>query len=96
MSEASNGEAGRLLSCSALLEHTPPKLTLSSQVERLEFQAAQLNEILGEVIATVFVNLNRGNIRCCSDEADKNLRAYMDSRSKWREQLMCSNAPHQP
>lgn len=86
-----NVPSGAAVACSALLEHTPPKLTLAAQVERLEFQAAQLNEMLGETIATVLVNLDRGNIRTCDQEAEKNLRAFLVSRSKWREQLMCSN-----
>lgn len=60
-------------------------------MERLEFQAAQLNEMLGETIATVLVNLEKGYICTSSSEAEKNLRAFLDSRSKWREQLMCSN-----
>ncbi len=84
-------KGGAAVACSALLEHTPPKVTLAAQVECLEFKATQLNEMLGETIATVLVNLEKGNICTSSSEAEKNLRAFLDSRSKWREQLMCSN-----
>lgn len=73
-------------------ENDPQNPTLAAQVERIEFQASELNRMLGETIATVLVNLERGHIRTCSPEAEKNLRAFLESRSKWREELTGSNS----
>lgn len=69
----------------------PPKLTLAEQVERLESRAEKLNEALGETIATVLLSLETGYIRASDQQAEKNLRAFLENRSELREQLMSSN-----
>jgi hypothetical protein len=88
MSQQTVSMPGVMVAGLAAPEHSSSKLKLAAQVERLEFQAEQLNEMLGETIATVLMNLEKGYLCTSSSKAEKILRAFLDSRSKRREQLM--------
>lgn len=61
-----------------------PAPTLAQQVAQLEYQRDQLNQLLGELIATCLVNLHSGSIKC----DDSAFRQYVEVRSNLRKQLM--------
>lgn len=58
--------------------------TPSQQVAQLEYKCAQLNEMLGELVATIIVNLERGSLQC----QDPSFREFVLVRSNIRAQLM--------
>lgn len=61
-----------------------PAPTLAQQVAQLEYQRDQLNQLLGELIATCLVNLHSGSIKC----DDPMFRQYVEARSSLRMQLL--------
>lgn len=61
-----------------------PAPTLAQQVAQLEYQRDQLNQLLGELIATCLVNLHSGAIKC----DDPKFRKYIEARSSLRMQLL--------
>lgn len=64
-----------------------PILTLGQKVEQLQSRANELDVMLGETIATIVVNLDRGTLRACSVEAERHLRQFLETRSRRRQNL---------
>lgn len=65
-----------------------PAPTLSQQVAQIEWQRDQLNHIVGELVATCLLNLERGGLKC----DDPNFRKFVEARSNLRSQVMTSEA----
>lgn len=89
--ERKEGLAARAGSAASELNGIPES-TLSQQVAVLEYRCAQLNQMLGEVIATCLVNLESRALKC----DDPIFRKYIESRSSFRVQLMGDSMALQP
>ena len=61
-------------------------MSISEQGAQLERDAQTARQIAGETLATIIVNLDRGNLKC-SPEAEKMWREFVDCRTKALENL---------
>lgn len=59
-------------------------MILHEQVQQLEERAAQLDWIVGQMIATIRINLEHGFLKCINPEAEAALKVWL---AKWDSEL---------